>query len=156
IVEAPAPIAHDLIAMKDPNRLVLELHGAELTTDLSQLPLRVQASDPYIAAIRFGTRPPDVLRIVFELKQETRPQLFALLPIAEFGHRIVLDLYPLTPYDPLMAFLESREAAAEAKPPASAPARPLPDTKSAVKPMAPRRKITVAVDPGHGGEDPGA
>jgi N-acetylmuramoyl-L-alanine amidase len=156
IVEAAVPIAHDIIALKDPNRVVLELKGAELTADLAQLPLRVEASDPYIAAIRFGTRPPDVLRIVFDLKQETRPQLFALQPIAEFGHRIVLDLYPLTPYDPLMAFLESRDAASEAKPATSGPARASPDTKSAPRPPAARRRITVAIDPGHGGEDPGA
>ena len=155
IVEAPAPIAHSILTLKDPNRVVLELQGAELTPDLAQLPLRVQASDPYIAAIRFGTRPPDVLRIVFDLKQEIRPQLFALQPIAEFGHRIVLDLYPLTPYDPLMAFLESRDAAAEAKPAPSAPARPL-EAKPAPKAAAARRKVTVAIDPGHGGEDPGA
>jgi N-acetylmuramoyl-L-alanine amidase len=154
IVEAPTPIAHQIVTLKDPDRIVLELQGAELTPDLAQLPLRVQPSDPYIAAIRFGTRPPDFLRIVFDLKQETRPQLFALEPVAEFGHRIVLDLYPLTPYDPLMAFLESRDAAAETKPAASAPAR-APDAKSASKAGA-RRKITVAIDPGHGGEDPGA
>ena len=67
IVEAPVPIPHNIVTLKDPNRVVLELHGAELTADLAQLPLRVQASDPYIASIRFGTRPPDVLRIVFDL-----------------------------------------------------------------------------------------
>ncbi|HET7032705.1 MAG TPA: N-acetylmuramoyl-L-alanine amidase [Casimicrobiaceae bacterium] len=155
IVEAPTPIAHQIVTLKDPNRIVLELQGAELTSDLAQLPLRVQASDPYIAAIRFGTRPPDVLRIVFDLKQETRPQLFALQPVAEFGNRIVLDLYPLTPYDPLMAFLESRDASSEAKPAPSTPMR-APETKSASKASAGRRKITVAIDPGHGGEDPGA
>ena len=156
IVEAPTPIGHQILALKDPNRIVLELQGAELTSDLAQLPLRVQPSDPYIAAIRFGTRPPDVLRIVFDLKQETRPQLFALQPVAEFGHRIVLDLYPLTPYDPLMAFLESRDASSETKPAPSAPARAAPETRSAAKPSSARRKITVAIDPGHGGEDPGA
>ena len=154
IVESPLPIAHQIIALKDPNRIVLELQGAALTPDLAQLPLRVQASDPYIAAVRFGTRPPDFLRIVFDLKQEIRPQLFALQPVAEFGHRIVLDLYPLTPYDPLMAFLESREAP-ESKPPPSAPAR-VPEAKPAPRSAAGRRKITVAIDPGHGGEDPGA
>jgi N-acetylmuramoyl-L-alanine amidase len=156
IVEAATPIAHGIITLKDPNRVVLELKGAELTADLAQLPMRVQASDPYIAAIRFGSRPPDVLRIVFDLKQETRPQLFAVPPIAEFGHRIVLDLYPLTPYDPLMAFLESREAASEEKPPTSAAARAAPGAKSAPKATAGRRRIIVAIDPGHGGEDPGA
>ena len=154
IVESPVPIAHQIITVKDPNRSVLELQGAELTPDLAQLPLRVQQSDPYIAAIRFGTRPPDFLRMVFDLKHEIRPQLFALQPVAEFGYRIVLDLYSLTPYDPLMVFLESREAS-ESKPSPPAPAR-APETKSAPRSAAGRRKITVAIDPGHGGEDPGA
>ena len=95
---------------------MLELDGVELTPELAQLPMRVQPSDPYIAAIRFGTRPPDTLRIVFDLKTETRPQLFALKPVAEFGYRVVLDLYPLTPLDPLMALLEERR-----EPPAPEP-----------------------------------
>ena len=162
IVESPMPIAHEVITQRDPNRVILELRAAELTSDLAQLPMRVQETDPYIAAIRFGTRPPDVLRIVFELKTETRPQLFALQPVAEFGHRIVLDLYPLVPIDPLMAFLEER-AAAEAKPSAAPPTAPspLPSTRAPAAMPAPRvasarRRITVAIDPGHGGEDPGA
>src|SRR5580765_7983010 len=155
IVESPVPIAHEVITLKDPNRVVLELKAAELTSDLAQLPLRVQPSDPYIAAIRFGTRPPDVLRIVFDLKTETRPQLFALQPVAEFGHRVVLDLYPLVPFDPLMALLEEkRDAPADSKPPA-ADSRPpagarerVPDTKPVPR-LAGRRRITVAIDPGH-------
>ena len=56
IVEASVPIPHQVITLKDPNRVVLELQGATLTSDLAQLPTRLQASDPYIAAIRFGTR----------------------------------------------------------------------------------------------------
>ena len=154
IVESPTPIAHEVITLKDPNRVVLELKAAELTSDLAQLPLRVQPSDPYIAAIRFGTRPPDVLRIVFDLKTETRPQLFALQPVAEFGHRVVLDLYPMVPFDPLMAFLEER-AAAESKP-SAAPSERAPVAKPAPRSATSRRRITIAIDPGHGGEDPGA
>ena len=162
IVEAPVAIPHEVITLKDPNRVVLELQGVVVTPDLAQLPSRVQASDPYIAAIRFGTRPPDILRIVFDLKTETRPQLFALQPVAEFGHRVVLDLYPLTPIDPLMALLEEkRDAPADSKPPAADPKPPagvrerVPDAKPAPRPAG-RRRITVAIDPGHGGEDPGA
>ena len=162
IVESPVPIAHEVVTLRDPNRVILELKAAELTSDLAQLPLRVQQTDPYIAAIRFGTRPPDVLRIVFELKTETRPQLFALQPVAEFGHRVVLDLYPLVPFDPLMAFLEER-AAAEAKPSMASPPAPspLPSTRAPTAKPEPRvasarRRITIAIDPGHGGEDPGA
>jgi N-acetylmuramoyl-L-alanine amidase len=156
IVEAPLPVPHEVITLKDPYRVVLELQGAVLTPDLAQLPSRVQASDPYIAAIRFGTRAPDILRIVFDLKTETRPQLFALQPVAEFGYRVVLDLYPLTPLDPLMALLEEKRDApvVEGKPRAGAQDR-VPESKPASKPAG-RRRITVAIDPGHGGEDPGA
>jgi N-acetylmuramoyl-L-alanine amidase len=95
------------------------------------------------------------VRIDFDLKVETRPQLFALTPVATFGHRVVLDLYPLTPVDPLMALLDEKQAAdGAAKRPGGAtvpPRESRPDAK-----RTDRRKIVVALDPGHGGEDPGA
>jgi N-acetylmuramoyl-L-alanine amidase len=94
---------------------------------------------------------------VFELKTQTRPQLFALKPVAEFAHRIVLDLYPMTPIDPLMALLAERgePAALETKP--ITPQERAPAAKPESKVAAGRRRvITVALDPGHGGEDPGA
>src|SRR5512140_319853 len=124
ILEAPAPIPHQLIALKDPPRLVLDLDGAELSPELAQLPARVQPNDPYLAGIRFGKKAPDTLRIVLDLKVETAPQLFALKPVADFGHRIVLDLYPLDPVDPLMALVDGRPDAAPAPEtrPADAPA----------------------------------
>jgi N-acetylmuramoyl-L-alanine amidase len=156
IFEAPVPVPHAVFTLKDPSRIVLELQGAELTTELAELPLRVQPSDPYVAAIRFGTRAPDTLRIVFDLKTDTRAQLFELKPVAEFGYRVVLDLYPMTPLDPLLALLEEKRdpPAAESRSAAGAGDR-RPDPKPAPK-MAGRRRITVAIDPGHGGEDPGA
>ncbi|MEP7182847.1 MAG: N-acetylmuramoyl-L-alanine amidase [Betaproteobacteria bacterium] len=153
ILEAPAPIPHQLLTLKDPPRLVLDLEGAELTLALEQLASRVQPADPYVAGIRFGKKAPDTLRIVLDLKAETNPQLFALAPIAEYGHRIVLDLYPLHPVDPLMALLDGKGDAADTSAPGAKPA------DAASKPTARtdgRRRITVAIDPGHGGEDPGA
>ena len=160
VLEAPDFVAHRVSALKDPHRIVLELEGVGLSPELAQLPTRVQASDPYIAAVRFGTRAPETLRIVFDLKSETRTQVFVLKPVAEFGYRVVLDLYPLTPLDPMMALLEERRepAGADPKPGAQAPER-APDGKPEAKPEAKasgRRRITVALDPGHGGEDPGA
>ena len=156
VLEAPVPVSHEVVLLKDPYRVVLDLEGVDLTPELAQLPLRVQASDPYIAAIRFGTRAPYTLRVVFDLKAETRTQLFALQPVAEFGHRVVLDLYPLTPVDPLMALLEERRGAPAPATQASVTgqdyvknARPEPNSQD-------RRRITVALDPGHGGEDTGA
>ncbi len=159
ILESPAPVAYQLHAFKNPERLVLDLEGVELTGDLAQLPSRVQSIDPYIASIRFSTLPPNLLRVVIYVKAEVKPDAFALKPIAEFGHRLALDIYPLTPIDPMMALLEAEQAkenaAAARAPETMAPSRPRPrDSRSENKPA--QRRITIAIDPGHGGEDPGA
>jgi N-acetylmuramoyl-L-alanine amidase len=153
ILESPQPIAHQLIALRDPPRVALDLAGVELTPELAQLPSRVQSTDPYIAAIRFGRPSADVLRVVVDLRGDVRPELFAVPPVAEYGHRVVLDLYPLTPVDPLAALLEEIRAA-EARA-AAEPARPPAVAKRDGDRRASRR-IIVALDPGHGGEDPGA
>ena len=156
VFEAAEPVTHRVQTLVDPHRVVLELDGVRLTPELAQLPMRVQPSDPYIAAIRFGTRA-DTLRIVFDLKTQTRIQLFALKPVAEFAYRVVLDLYPLTPIDPLMALLAERGEPAAADPKPAAPQQRAPSVRPEPG-AAPgrRRTITVALDPGHGGEDPGA
>jgi N-acetylmuramoyl-L-alanine amidase len=156
IVESNAPLAHQLHVLRNPERLVLDLDGIDASSDLARLPERVHASDPYIASIRVGRQSPTALRIVLDLKAEVKPDVFALKPVAEFGHRLVLDLYPLVPLDPLMALLESERVKERAAPPDPAElpqARAQtaqPDRKIAA------RRITIAIDPGHGGEDPGA
>src|SRR6266540_1390621 len=111
IFESSQAVAHQLFTLKDPPRVVLDLAGVELTPELARLPSRVQPSDPYIASIRFGRKVPDVLRVVIDLRTEVRPELFAVAPVAEYGHRVVLDLYPLTPVDPLAALLDEIRAA---------------------------------------------
>jgi len=151
ILEAPAPIPHQLFVLRDPDRIVLDLDGVALTPALQQLANRVQPSDPYIASIRFGQQLPDVLRLVIDLRAEVMPQVFSLAPVAEFGHRLVLDLYPATPLDPLMALLEIRGSDASADSGSGARDAPARETRRDA-----RRQITVALDPGHGGEDPGA
>jgi N-acetylmuramoyl-L-alanine amidase len=155
IIEGLDPIPHQLLMLKDPHRAVLDLEGVELSPELEQLPLRVLPTDPYIAGIRIGRKTPEVVRIVLDLKTETRPQLFALQPVATFGHRVVLDLYPVTPVDPLMALLEEKGAVDENPRPTTAAPDRLPPAKSEAK-KSDRRKIVVVLDPGHGGEDPGA
>ena len=172
ILEGPAPVAHQVLAMKNPPRLLLDFQDVELNSQLAQLSRLVRADDPYIRAIRVEILRPGVLRIVVDLKTEVNPQLFALKPVAGFGYRIVLDMYPLTPPDPLMALLDgdrSRESQPSPSEPAvgtspyrqepAVDAAALPDTKAdtrtGTKADATRR-IIVAIDPGHGGEDPGA
>ena len=162
ILEAPAPVAHQLLAMKSPERLVLDLEGVDVNPELLELPRRVAADDPYIQAIRVAPFRPGVLRIVLDLKTAVNPQLFALNPVGDYGYRVVLDLYPLTPPDPLMALLEDVERAgrpdadaSSPRPDADKPARGEEQGKGAPRPGA-KRPIVVAIDPGHGGEDPGA
>jgi N-acetylmuramoyl-L-alanine amidase len=181
IVESNVPLAHQLVVLRNPERLALDIIGLDASVELAHLPSRLQPSDPYIGAIRLGRQAANVMRIVLDLKSEVRPDIFALAPIAEFGYRLVLDLYPLVPPDPLMALLESEQRKEKAPPPlpegpaarapeppmakgpesgaqqavAEAPARDRVTTSRAAPKVAARR-ITVAIDPGHGGEDPGA
>jgi N-acetylmuramoyl-L-alanine amidase len=162
ILESASPIAHQMMLLKDPQRLVLDLEGVEPDGELAQLVQRLRPNDPHIQSIRLSRFRPGIVRVVLDLKDEVQPQIFALTPVGEYGHRLVLDIYPVTPPDPLMALLEG-----EAKGRSSAPDTPADKaatrdsdktaTRDRSKPApASRRPIIIALDPGHGGEDPGA
>ena len=158
IVESNTPLVHQLVALKNPERLALDIDGVDASSELQELPSRVHASDPFIAAIRLGRKSPNAIRVVLDLKSEVKPDVFALKPVAEYGHRLVLDLYPMVPLDPLMALLESERTKSRAIP--SSPAEATAPRDSATLPRqedrAGPRRVTIAIDPGHGGEDPGA
>ncbi|HEY6894989.1 MAG TPA: N-acetylmuramoyl-L-alanine amidase [Rhodanobacteraceae bacterium] len=157
IFESASPIEHQLVVLRDPDRVVLDLARIVPSRELDQLPALVQRSDPYIAAIRIGSPSEGFLRVVIDLKTEVRAQVFALKPVAEFGNRLVLDLHPLQPVDPLLAFLQSEGLdAARVAPPRANPEAPALEPPTRGPRTAPSRRITVALDPGHGGEDPGA
>ncbi|WP_442954764.1 N-acetylmuramoyl-L-alanine amidase [Pelomicrobium sp.] len=148
-LELPAQVAYTVFTLENPDRLVIDLEGVELSPALTALPDKVTAEDPYIRAIRVGRFKPGTVRVVLDLKQQVNPQAFPLRPIGEYGHRLVVDVYPLTPVDPLMALVMKRELAAPA------PGRGEQRSPGAGAPE-PKRLITVAIDAGHGGEDPGA
>ncbi|MCB1887229.1 MAG: N-acetylmuramoyl-L-alanine amidase [Rhodocyclaceae bacterium] len=150
---------HQLIT--NPDRLVVDLHGVEFDSIIRQLPESIGAADPYIKLIRAGRNRPGVVRLVVELKQAIDPQVFTLKPYAGYGHRLVLDLYPNEPLDPLLALIEKNSPAEAAAGDAASPQRgeSVPvgrDPQPAKSPPPVARLITVALDPGHGGEDPGA
>ena len=152
-IESSAPIVHQMLMVKNPERVVLDLEGIDMSAELQQLASRLSASDPYIQGMRMAVNRPGVMRVVLDLKGEVKPQLFALTPVAEYGHRLVLDLYPLHPVDPLMALLDERESANNRV----APVDPLADKSNPIaKPGRRRRPLIIVLDPGHGGEDPGA
>jgi N-acetylmuramoyl-L-alanine amidase len=143
-LECQQSIAFSQMILKDPDRLVVDLEGIEFNSILQNLPDKISATDPYIKLIRAGRFKPGVVRLVIELKTEIQPQVFALKPVGEYGYRLVLDLYPMEAEDPLMALLEKLDAA-----PQKAPQKPAGQDEMV-------RMVTIVLDPGHGGEDPGA
>jgi len=140
--------------LKNPERLVLDLEGVEPEGALLEMATRVSPQDPQIASIRVARNRPGVTRVVVELKTEIRPQVFTLKPMGDYGHRLVLDVYPTS--------LEAMEKQVEAAIDKAGRAGKAGEKGAAAQPgkLAAKpeyvRLITVAIDAGHGGEDPGA
>ena len=181
--ESTAPIKYQLIILKNPDRLVLDIEDLELSSALTALSDKILSSDPYIKQVRVAKFKPGVVRIAVDIKGEVKSNLFALVPAGDYKHRLVLDIYPLQ--DDLMAMLGKKSAETESanqpKPviealpsitvepdaatttlPAAAPAEPVVGTPSTAPPTEipvnkeDERLITIVIDAGHGGEDPGA
>jgi N-acetylmuramoyl-L-alanine amidase len=161
-IETANELRYQISSVKAPERLVVDLENADFGTLADQIAARVRADDPYLAGLRVGRPKPGTVRLVLDLRGEVNPQAFVLKPIGEYGHRLVLDLYPLIPPDPLAALVQRLEAA-DAPPPGRAPsAAPEPparaDGGAKGSPAGPamKRFYTIVIDAGHGGEDPGA
>ena len=170
--QTPLTAQHQLIA--NPDRLVIDIDGIELDAHLRELIAQVQPNDPYITAIRVGQQKQRKTRLVIDLRQAVNPQIFTLNPVAAYRHRLLFDLYPPanTNADPLLEFLEAKIPPPDAlnellaklenkplAPPASyPPSNPTPTTPIPNKPAPAQatRPFIIALDPGHGGEDPGA
>ena len=108
-IELGAPLKFSHFTVKNPERLVVDLEGIEFTNVLESLSNKISVDDPNIKLLRAGRFKPGVVRLVMELKNEVRPQVFELPPVGNYGHRLVLDVYPLEPPDPLMQLLEKNE-----------------------------------------------
>ncbi len=181
--ESSAPIKYQLIILKNPDRLVLDVEDLELTNALTSLSDKILSSDPYIKQVRVAKFKPGVVRIAVDLKGEVKSNLFALAPAGDYKHRLVLDIYPLQ--DELMAMLDKKngDGKKSAETDATKPViEPLPPSiggpdEAVLEPIAEaipevppidkkdeapatnkddERLITIALDAGHGGEDPGA
>ncbi len=184
-IESAQALRHASFMLTDPDRFVVDLEGVDLDAELKALPERVGADDPYIKAVRVALNRPDVVRVVFELRTEVKPSIFPLAPAGEYRHRLVLDLYPAKPADPLLALVqplpdpihEMAQAPVLEAPPSALPVVKLdPSAAQDAGKDAPRefaaqesngpgpaprtakidRLIIVAIDAGHGGEDSGA
>lgn len=122
----------ETLTLANPDRLVLDLLDTRLNTALSALPL----TETPIARIRAGIRQGKNLRLVFDLTAQVTVSVFLLPPNESTGHRVVVDLF------------DGENAVAEVV----APPAPVLSVES----LNARRDIVIAIDPGHGGEDPGA
>lgn len=147
-LEASDAIKFKQFTISNPDRLVIDLEGVQLNSVLKDISSQIADADPYIKTARAGQFSPDTVRLVLELKTDVKPQAFTLNPVAEYKHRLVVDLYPAsgTQDDPLMALLDDYNKGKLTEPP--------PQVKP--KKNDSNRPIVVMLDPGHGGEDPGA
>lgn len=192
-IESDSALSTTHTFVANPPRLAVDITGVTLNSALKELVAKVQADDPNIAGIRAGQFTPSVVRLVIDLKQAIRPQVFTLAPVAAYQHRLVFDLYPAQAIDPLDALISQhiapksqstssdplgelmaqhsgkpthKKASAPSAPvsPASstpaaktnAPASPGANISQNPVPSTTDRLIIIALDPGHGGEDPGA
>ncbi|EPS8492496.1 N-acetylmuramoyl-L-alanine amidase AmiC [Yersinia enterocolitica] len=152
-LESNTPLKYRQFALTNPDRIVVDIEGVHLNSALKEMTKQVQSGDPYLKQVRVGQFDKNTVRLVLELKQSISPQLFTLKPFAEFKNRLVVDLYPQegktsAEDDPLLALLEDyNKGNVERTLPAEAP--------KAGK-AGRDRPIVIMLDPGHGGEDPGA
>jgi len=162
--DQPLRFTHFMVRETPPLRLVVDIEDMELTPRLRELVGRVDAEDPYIARVRVGQNRPRVVRLVIELKEDIRPEVFALQPVGPYQHRLVLDLRPVNPPDPLLALLREQELRLPESERRDEAALLREIQRAGAGRDAPRRPadrdvdrlVTIAIDPGHGGEDPGA
>jgi N-acetylmuramoyl-L-alanine amidase len=153
-VESATFLQYEQMILQNPERIVVDLKNIYLGKALEDLTSQVKEEDPSIQSIRVGQFNPKVSRIVIDLKGTAKVKVFSLDPIEPYKHRLVIDVYPEN-YDALASLLkqledETYQASDEVI------------TKDEVKPEPGINKqpkpepIIVAIDAGHGGEDPGA
>ncbi|MSQ18789.1 MAG: N-acetylmuramoyl-L-alanine amidase [Betaproteobacteria bacterium] len=139
-IESNNPIAYTMSFVADPDRLVLDLSNVDHASLRREIDGKINVDDPYIRAVRTGQFKPDIVRVVLDLKTTVKPMVFSLKPFGDYGHRLVIDIFPLNPPDPLLALLQksdqrfdlqandAKSAAPEPAPPATSAPAPRADT----------------------------
>ncbi len=141
-IESNKKLSYNQFMLSNPDRLVVDVDDVYFDKVLKNMRNQIKHNDPYIKVLRAGQFTPTTVRIVIDLKQKIKPQLFTLQPIENYKHRLVIDIYSL----------KSEKVYAEKNNSSSN------KNKSAAVKTSKKsgRKLIVTLDPGHGGEDPGA
>ncbi len=152
-LESSTPLKYKQFLLANPHRVVIDIEDVHLNSVLKGVGQQIQQSDPFIKQARVGQYDQKTVRLVMELKQPINPHVFTLKPVAGIHNRLVVDLYPAdgavsTDDDPLLALLEDYNKGDVA--------RTLPPETAKDGKAGRERPLVIMLDPGHGGEDPGA
>ena len=162
-IESLKPISNDQMILKNPDRLVIDLHDIELNDVLKNLSTKILSSDPNIKQIRVAKFNSQVSRVVIELRAESKINIFSLKPAGSYKHRLVIDVYPRV--DEINALIQDKEKKDVSPTQKEIIVLPPPETKkekiiqeapSLQVQKSTTKKIVIAIDAGHGGEDSGA
>jgi N-acetylmuramoyl-L-alanine amidase len=129
VFDADTRVQHRLFSLDNPHRLVLDLKNTRLSGSMPDL----SADERFIEGIRTAARNRQDLRVVLDLKQAVKPKTFFLKPNGQYGHRLVIDIF-------------AKDESAT---------RQVPKPSKSID-LVGERDVIIAVDAGHGGEDPGA
>ncbi|KAA8727844.1 N-acetylmuramoyl-L-alanine amidase AmiC [Ewingella americana] len=152
-LESSTPLKYKHFTLTNPHRLVIDIEGVHLNSVLNGVGKQIQQNDPFIKQARVGQFDKTTVRLVMELKKQINPHVFTLKPVAGIHNRLVVDLYPQegavsAEDDPLLALLEDYNKGDVA--------RTLPPETAKDGKAGRERPLIIMLDPGHGGEDPGA
>ena len=136
IFESERPLEYRMLGLQNPTRIVLDLLTGDGDNTLAGAADVSLHDAPYLADFRASRHNENALRFVFELQGEARHEVWRVAPVGEYGHRLALDIHPVGGPDPLLALILELEE------------------KERIAPDA--EDFIVVLDPGHGGEDPGA
>ncbi len=178
-IESDSELRFFVSTLTDPDRTIVDISDVQADAAFHKALETLKNDTGVLAKARIGQYRPDTARLVLDLKSRAETAAFALAPVGIYKHRLVIDLTPLDADDPIAVFLaklieretqlekaadaqaerDAKAAAAATLPkPALPPVLPKPTPPVATRPAAPRhiKPFVVVLDPGHGGEDPGA
>lgn len=150
VFDLTGPVEHSVFTLSAPDRIVIDIKKTKISTQLAGL---TGGSSP-ITQVRTGNREADELRIVLDITGQVTPKSFTLAPNQQYGHRLVVDLFDSPPR--AVANNIVRQPISTPRQPISAPGKAITAPKLFKLPVSGKRDIVIAIDAGHGGEDPGA
>ena len=161
-IESTDYIKNDQSILKNPDRVVIDLKSIHINNSLKDLSKVDFKNNSSISGVRVAQYDPGTVRIVVDLRHESKIKIFSLKPFKSYGHRLVVDVYHEE--DEIAHLLKQLQA--KAGDDQKDNSQKVEDektnltTKEESKEEQPKEaeqtKIVVAIDAGHGGEDPGA